>query len=573
MPLAPSSRGLLDLPTEVLANIMAMSEPADLAALARSCGILYQYAIPVLWRNISLDLTASSTRATHHLYDGVVSTHICDAIVSSKVSVLAYASIRSLAINLSPVISNNRICDYIINPHLLRNLSELTLHGATDWGRVAPTVTRLAQFPAGKCVLHLHDIPLACLIELALPVSPLNAMVRTVATTFSSVANTATDVDLLANTLAVLPNLESFALAFDSEFDLCDDARLEARFSALCRGFALYNRALTRVAVYDFPPYLHFDPTCLPCSVSEFVFHTNEIDDASLFYTQLLEMPARLCSLSLRIVQSVSSPTTALATAATAAKKSYGPVGLADLRALTLDVPSDAASAGLLETLLRRNRAHLARVALSGFTTTALCALLAHARSRLRELYVYAFAPGAAAACGALVLRAAHSGQFGRLRLLALPPLGAADLARCVALRRTATSKPKFALVTTTTTSDINDRHKAINIVDETSNKTTKFALGCAEARPPLAQLMATPPMSPVPFHCDDDHDDDETNDDENEDENEDDAFATQQQRGAPFLDQMALWKTIPFKSEDELDLFMFHSSTAAKGLGQLCVL
>ncbi|KAF5101039.1 hypothetical protein D0Z00_001039 [Geotrichum galactomycetum] len=394
-------------------------------------------------------------------------------------------------------------------------------------------------------------------------------MVRSVATTFSSIANTATDVDLLANTLAVLPNLKSFALAFDSEFDLCDDARLEARFSALCRGFALYNRALTRVAIYDFPPYLHFDPTCLPCSVSEFVFHTNEIDDASLFYAQLLGMPARLRSLSLRIVQSVSSSSPALVTAASADKKSYGPAGLTDLRALTLDVSSDSASERLLETLLRRNRTHLARVALSGFTTTTLCALLLHARPMLRELYVYAFAPDAAAACGALVLRAAHSGQFGRLRLLALPPLGVADLARCVALRRTAISK--FALVTTTTTSsDINDRYKTTTTINDISNKNNKFALGCAEARPPLAQLMVTPPMSPVPFHCDDDHDDDETNDDENDDESLD----THQPGGArPLLDQMALWKTIPFKSEDELDLFMFHSSTAANGLGQLCVL
>lgn len=563
------SIGLLDLPTEVLTNIMAKSQPSDLAALARSCAILYQYAIPLLWHNISLDLTVSSTRATHHFYDSSMSTRICDAIVSSKVSVLAYASVRSLAINLSPVSSNNRICDYLINPHLLHNLRELTLHGAADWARVAPIAMRLAQFSAGTCALRLNDIPLACLVELVLPVSLLNSMVRSVAVTFSSVVNTATDVDLLASTLALLPNLESFALSFNPEFDLCDDARLDARFAALFRNFALNNRKLTRVAIYDFPPYLHFDPTCLPCSISEFVFHTNEIDDAPLFYLQLLDMSARLHSLSLRIVQSVSSPSVVSFTAARTQKKIYAPMGLTGLRALTLDIPADESGAALFETLLHRNSSHLARVALSGFTTAALCGLLTYVRAALSELYIYSFAPGAAAACGALVLRAAHGNQFVGLRLLALPPLGAADLARCVALRRTATTKPAFALITMTI-SDTNDR-LTTNTSNEISDKiNTNFALGHGGVQPSLSQLMVTPPMSPVPFPCDDDHNYDKNNNDNDEVESLD----TLQQCGtySP-LDQMALWKTIPFKSEDELDLFMFHSGTAASGLGQLCVL
>lgn len=569
MALTRDSIGLLDLPAEILTNIMAKSQPRDLVAIACSCNILHQYAIPILWHNISLDLTISSTRETHHFYDSSTSTRICDAINSKKVSELAYSSIRSLAFNLSPLSDNNSICGHLINPDLLPNLRELTVHGATDWARVEPIAMYLSQYSSGKCSLRLNDIPLACLVEVALPVSTINPMISSVAVTFSSVVNTATDVDLLASTLALLPNLKSFALSFDPEFDLCDDARLDARFAALFRNFAINNRKLTRIAIYDFPPYLHFDPTCLPCSISEFVFHTNEIDDAPLFYVQLLDMSARLQNLSLRIVQSVSSTSSVSFTEAKTQKKIYAPMGLTGLRALTLDVPADESGAALLQTLLHRNSSHLARVALSGFTTATLCGLLTYVRAALCELYIYSFAPGAAAACGALVLRAAHSNQFRDLRLLALPSLGAAELARCVALRRTATTKPAFALITMAI-SDTNDR-LTINTSNGISDKiNTKFALGCGGGKLPLPQLMVTPPMSPVPFSSENDH-----NNDENNNKNDDvESLDTLQQCGTySLLDQTALWKTIPFKSEDELDLFMFHSGTAASGLGQLCVL
>ena len=522
---------LLDLPSEVIGFLTSpaiINNTRDLASLAASCKVLYQHAIPTLWRHIKLDLSISTNKSQNHIYDSTTSAALFNALISNHVSLYALASIRQLHLNLNDACTSFQLVEFcgahLLNPKVTKNLTSVTFHGAT-WGNIKGISTLMQQFPKDSITVAVHDISLSCLIELALPVTTLNDMLRFVSLQLSSVTNTSSDIDLLSNTLKTLPKLRTFALSFNSEFDLCDDPLLEQRISSIFRNMALYNRRISKVAIYDFPPYIHFSPLCLPFSVQEFVFHTNEIESEALFFKEIFECSAKLKSLSVRIVQSIEQSETEESNDETCP---FQGVPLTSLEELTIDCPSVSV---LLPVFVKANR-RLSRVALSGFSTNCLCQLL-HLRNSLRQLYIYSFSSSCSPACPSLVIYSAISG-FSNLCLVSLPHLSEDNIQYCIELKQRQKLR-RLSLILSH--SDASSFHLAYwssnNILD---NPRTS---------PPLSGFQETPPSSllsniatSIPHQ----------------------GIITS---SYPLLnDRTTLWSSIPFKSVDELDLYTYHHQT-----------
>lgn len=541
---------LLDLPAEVLTFLTSpaiISNTGDLASLAASCKTLYQYVTPVLWKHIKLDLTISTNKSINHLYDSTTSAALFNALSSNRVSCYAFASIRQLSLNLGKACTTSHLVDFcgahLLNPKLTKNLTSVTFHGAT-WRNIKAISTLMQQFPKNSITVAVHDISLSCLIELALPVTPLNDMLRVVSLQFSSIKNNCSDIDLLSKTLRALSKLHTFALSFNSEFDLCDDPFLEERISSLFRNMALNNRKISKVAIYDFPPYLHFSPLCLPSSVREFVFHTNEIDCEALFFQEIFSCSAKLKSLSVRIVQSIEQsgieePADGTSSNNSITNSSSRPLALTSLQELTLDAPS---ASSLLPAFVKANR-RLSRVALSGFSTNSLCQLL-HLRHSLRQLYIYSFSSLCSPACPSLVIHSAMS-SFTQLRLVSIPQVSMDNFRHCIELKRQQKLHHLSLILSH------NDSYSFNFASCSSSNTSSSNLLDTPPTSPPSCS-QATPPLpssdlpSPIPPNW----------------------YNLSLSSSYPLLnDRTALWSNIPFKSVDELDLFTYHHKN------QLCVL
>lgn len=531
---------ILDLPPSVLNLVLESTTQSDLASLAKTCKYLYLSAVPFLWNHVKLDLTMSETRSQNHLFDCKTSAALVHALAQECVSPFALACIRQLSLNIGIHTTKEMVEGFLgprlLNPVLLKNVRLISFHGPT-WTNAEAIAGVMAAFGERRhpAVVAIQDVSLACLAELVLPYSPINEKIRALSLNFSSLTNTASDIDLMSNLLNVCPQLRSFSLSFNYEFDLCEDPLLETRIEQVFRRMTLHHPKLTKIAIYDFPPYLHFNPQCLPPSVKEFVFHTNEIDSQHLFCKQLLTGPPNLKSLSLRIAQSIDSKPVAVDTV----------VRLTTLQELTLDTPCNTE---LLACLVKANR-QLSRLALSQLTTSGLCQLL-QCRASLRHLYIYSFSSTCSTACPSLVISAVLSSHFPKLRLISLPPMPDAIFTRCVLLKQQR-QFPHLSFI-------LSQMHLA-GIEPFT---TVLSPPGSPEpSSSPSIQLIEH--SSPVPnsLHSSSLVPSQKLTHDHNQ---------TSGLPEFPLLsnnDLSALWTYLPFKSVDELDLFAFHTKN------QVCVL
>lgn len=439
-------RSLLDLSPENIILILSCTSQADLAHLSRTCKALYLYATPILWHQTKLDLTVSTTtRYQSQPFNTTSSAALLNAFASSSVSPYVFSCIQQLVLVVGKSTTAQMVEAFtetcLLNPMLLRNLRSVTFNGPT-WNNIEAIGNLIHQFERLQSVA-IHDISLSCLAELALPVGPLNSTLTSLSLNFSSLNNNSSDIDLLSNLLGLFPNLRSFVLTFNYEFDLCDDPSLESNISNLFRYMAMKNPRIAKISIYDFPPYLHFNPQCLPPSTKEFVFHTNEIDCESLFLTQLFaSCPAKLRSLSLHIAQSIDDHDffSSLAAAGAAVPT---PVALDTLTDLTFDTPH---SNEFLGSLLKANQHQLSRLALSGLSTPGLGNILLYCRKSLRQLYIYSYAtagpsyhrwvPPPPLAFSSLVVKSILTNKFLALSLISLPPMPEDEFNQCALTNR-----------------------------------------------------------------------------------------------------------------------------------------
>lgn len=504
-------------------------------SLTRSCRSLYYQATLVLWKHIKLDLTVSTTKAHHHLFDSTTSAILFNTLASNSVSPYALSCIRQLSLNMgtstTPDFMLNFLAPRLLNPALLQHLRSVTFHGPT-WNNIRAIPELICAFPATTTTVSIHDISLSCLAELALPIGPLNRMLTSLSLNFSSFNNKSSDIDLLSQLLKLLPRLHTFALSFNYEFDLCDDMFLESRISSLFWNMDTHNPNMAKISIYDFPPYLHFNPQCLPPSTKEFLFHTNEIDCELRFITQLLtSCRTKLTSLSLRIAQSIEEQENVVL-------DDYC-ISLTSLTELTLDVPCTSHTS-LLATLIKANR-QLSRIALSGLSTTGLCQLL-HCRNSLRQLYIYSFAAICSPECPSLVIQAVMS-HFPALRLLSLPPMPEELFQKCIFMKQQH-QLPYLSLILS------HQPFAASTFAYATISSTHSTPIGSPSPSPSLEQQDPANQSHQSPSFS---------------------SPLNLGQHDPPPLfsnnDRTALWTSLPFKSVDELDLFTFHNKD------QICVL
>lgn len=533
---------ILDFPPSLLNLVLESTTQNDLASLAKTCKYLYLSAVPFLWNHIKLDLTISETSSQNHLFDSKTSVALVHALAHGCVSPFALACIRQLSLNIGMRTSKEMVERFLgprlLNPGLLKNVRLISFYGPT-WANAEAIAGVMAGFGKQRhpAVIAIQDVSLACLAELVLPYSPINDKIKALSLNFSSLTNTASDIDLMSNLLNVCPQLRSFSLAFNYEFDLCEDPFLEARIEHVFRRMALNHPELGKIAIYDFPPYLHFNPQCLPPSVKEFVFHTNEIDSQHLFCKQLLAGPANLKSLSLRIAQSIDSNPIAIDTV----------VRLTTLQELTLDTPCNTE---LLACLVKANR-QLSRLALSQLTTSGLCQLL-HCRASLRHIYIYSFSSTCSPACPSLVITAVLSSHFPKLRLISLPPMPDAIFTRCVLLKQQRQLPHLSFILSNMHLTGIEPFSAALSppgSPEPSSSSTSNPRL--IEHQSPVQNSLHSSSLAPsqklIHSHS-----------------------QTPALTEFPLLsnnDRSALWTYLPFKSVDELDLFTFHTKN------QVCVL
>lgn len=429
-----SSTTLLDLPSEVLLRISQHLDQSSLAHLASTCRPLYYIAVPPLWRTVSLDLTASATSRDSHAFDSVRSATLLTSLAHGSVSQYPLECVHKVALNINTLTTHDLmtfIGARFLRPAVLRNIREIEITGAS-WTNIE-AVKQVLLAPFKETVqISIYDISLSCLVELALPVGPLNCMLAGLSIQFSSHSNTSSDLVLLSNTLALLPSLASFGLSFNPDFDLCDDPGLESYITHLFLGLRNCNRLIKKVALFDFPPYLEFNPSCLPSSITDFTFHTNLVDSEDAFFAGILQC-SHLTSLSVRIASSSSEYVDSSSFPAPHS------IQLRNLRELTLDTPS---APSLLPAIVSANQGTLSHLSVSNMSTSLLISSLLKLRGSLRSLYVYSLASSAAPDCSLLVLTSALK-CFHKLRTLSLPVSDVQQLQACTALKyRSPSSSP-----------------------------------------------------------------------------------------------------------------------------------
>lgn len=510
---------LVHLPVEILTNIVALADLTDLPNLAQTSKLLYDYAIPRIWNNIKMDLTGSCIKHQNDLsyYDVKTTEKLMKTILNNEVSAFSLSNIKSLSFNLNPN-NNSLFFEYFLDLNLLSNLNELTIHNNNVSLKQLKYIMKIIKHSKKNLQsINIYGISLSNLIEISLPPHrSINENIKSISISYSSVKNNkSSDIILLSRALRLLPNLESFSIQFNEYFDLCDDLSLEEKFFDLFKNMNIYNRKVKNIAIYDFPPYLHFSPMCLPYSLKSFSFHTNEIADESLFFNSLLQSNRRnLRSLSIRIVQSIDNST-----------KLEQINNIHSLNELILDTPSVAA---LLPVLIGSGNM-VKKLAISNFNTSLLINLFKLSCS-LSQLIVYSFSNTASENLPFLLIKSIFStSKFGKLRHLFLPHLDDENFKNCFYYKKYSKHSSKVRLI-------INQKpHTMAKEVEDSVMAEQDYLVGPTSS-------IESPPLSPMSFS--DDFFDNEV------------TISKNNNRNNELFD---IKKSKLFQSVDEIDLFNFH--------------
>lgn len=396
---------LLDLPTEVLANIVSkVDEPSALPNLAATCSCMRSLTLPVLWENLALDLSGNQDdKADSQFLSKKQTEKLLRTVSRGLVSRLAMESVQQVSVCVSEETTDDLlgfVGQNLVNSELLPDVGKLEVTG-TSWVNVNSVKGLLAGFVNTSIVeVGLYDLSLSTLVEVVMPEWQANDQITALGVTLTA-ANHTSDLKILADMLELLPQLTSFSLGFSYDFDLADSVLVDG----MAKLFSGLDKKVDTVKVFDFPPYLSFDPAWLSCSVAEFVFHTNEIDCEASFMQSLLKC-TQLKRLSVSIVQSIEQPPLA---------RFKPTVKLSTLEQLSLDTPN---SGLYLPAVLAANR-QLRQLAISNMSTSTLVSLFG--LPDLAHFTIYSFASSACATSLTRLILKSTVGHLHPLRTLVFP--------------------------------------------------------------------------------------------------------------------------------------------------------